>query len=266
MNSKYIAWFSCGITSAVACKIAVEEYGAENVDLVYIKIDSAHQDNARFIADCEKWIGKKITIIRSGKYKDQFDVISKRRYINGPAGALCTTELKKEVRKKYEDENEFKGQVFGFEFSRKEVNRAIRFSEQYPSTNPKFPLISRKITKANCASIIEKVGIELPEMYKLGFSNNNCIGCVKGGKGYWNRIRINFPDHFQMMVDAEEEVGRSCINGKFLKDLDPMEGNGDKVIMPNCGNFCDLEFTETEDHRVSDIINGSVLFDQLELF
>lgn len=31
-------------------------------------------------------------------------------------------------------------------------------------------------------------------MYDLGYANNNCIGCVKGGIGYWNKIRIDFPE------------------------------------------------------------------------
>ena len=40
------AWWSAGITSAVACKMALEMY--ENVELYYIGIGSAHEDNARF--------------------------------------------------------------------------------------------------------------------------------------------------------------------------------------------------------------------------
>ena len=67
-----IAWFSCGVTSAVACKLAVDEYGKDNVELFYIVINSAHEDNERFILDCEKWIGKKINKIQSKKFKDQF--------------------------------------------------------------------------------------------------------------------------------------------------------------------------------------------------
>ncbi len=75
---KIIGWFSCGITSAVACKLAVEKYGKENVLLYYIVIDSAHWDNERFIRDCEKWIGKKVLKVKSKKYTDQFDIIKKR--------------------------------------------------------------------------------------------------------------------------------------------------------------------------------------------
>lgn len=54
---KKIAWFSCGITSAVACKLAI--LNDSEVEPVYIEIDSAHPDNERFIADCELWYGKK---------------------------------------------------------------------------------------------------------------------------------------------------------------------------------------------------------------
>jgi len=51
---KKIGWFSCGVTSAVACKLAVDKYGKDNVELYYMVIDSAHQDNERFIEECEK--------------------------------------------------------------------------------------------------------------------------------------------------------------------------------------------------------------------
>jgi len=184
-----IGWFSCGVTSAVACKIAIEQYGKENVELYYMVIDSAHPDNERFILDCERWYGKKITKIRSEKYTDQFDVIEKTKYINGVAGARCTLELKKNVRYKVEKEIEYDAQIFGFEFSKKEINRAIRFAEQHPKAKPLFPLIERKMSKEQCAELLLMNGIKLPKMYELGFHNNNCIGCVKGGKGYWNKIR-----------------------------------------------------------------------------
>lgn len=104
-----IGWFSCGVTSAVACKLAIEEYGKENVRLFYIEIDSAHEDNERFIADCEKWLGVKVERRRSNKYKDQFEVIEKTGYVNGVNGAPCTMHLKKNVRKSIEKEFQYEG-------------------------------------------------------------------------------------------------------------------------------------------------------------
>ena len=51
-------------------------------------IDSAHPDNDRFKIQCEEWYGKEIRVARAPeKYKDQFDVILKDKYVNGPSGA-----------------------------------------------------------------------------------------------------------------------------------------------------------------------------------
>lgn len=62
---KYIGWFSCGVTSAVACKLAIDMYGPDAVDLWYIETGLSHPDNDRFISDCEKWYGKEIKKLRA---------------------------------------------------------------------------------------------------------------------------------------------------------------------------------------------------------
>lgn len=255
MTVKHIGWWSAGVTSAVACKFLVEQYGAENVRLIYFKIDSAHEDNVRFMRECEQWYGAKIEVTGSKKYKDQFDVIEDTRYINGPAGARCTTELKKGVRLRIQQETEYLSQTFGFEYQPKEINRALRFQDQYPEALAEFPLIERGMDKPACLHFLESNGIERPAMYKLGYPNNNCKGCVKGGMGYWNKIRVDFPDVFQQMIDAEEDIGRSCINGVFLKDLDPDRGRDLEIIMPDCGSFCEIKHTEIPHVLVNDIVN-----------
>ena len=261
-----IAWFSCGITSAVACKLAIEKHGKENVEIAYIKIDSAHSDNERFIKDCEEWYNKPITILQSKKYKNQFEVIKSQKYVNGVYGAPCTKHLKKNVRYKFEKKIEHDGQIFGFEFSKKEINRAIRFAEQYPQTKPIYPLIDKKLSKEKCADILLKNGIKLPVMYELGFHNNNCIGCVKGGKGYWNHTKKHFPETFNKMAKLEREIGASCIKNKFLDELQAHEGKHEPPITPNCGTFCEIEFADIIDKRTHDVMTGLKKMSQLELF
>jgi hypothetical protein len=158
-------------------------------------------------------------------------------------GARCTTELKRLVRVKYQESNKFSNQIFGFENNAKEINRANRLRENNPETKPEFPLIEAGMTKQNCLGVLKSNGIELPEMYKLGYPNNNCIGCVKGGMGYWNKIRIDFPDTFYKMAKLEREVGRSCLKESsgdriFLDELDPERGREQKILIPDCGFFC----------------------------
>lgn len=255
-----IAWWSAGVTSAVACKLALDKY--DNVELYYMEISTAHPDNERFIADCEKWYGKKINRISSAKYKDQFEVWEKTGYVNGIDGARCSTELKKEVRflleermkpNLFEDNPIIENQIFGYEFSKKEINRAIEFKIDFPHTNPLFLLIDAKLTKPNCAALLQSVGIELPAMYKLGYNNNNCIGCTKGGKGYWNKIRIDFPPIFQIAAISERKVGHSCINGTFLDELHPEDGYTPNPIIPECSIVCE-EIMKDFNHSKTELI------------
>ncbi len=236
MKYDFLAWWSGGITSAVACKLALN---AGSTKLVFIETHSHHPDTLRFKSDCEKWYGQQIEVWDNKKYENHFDVLLTEGWINGTGGAKCTLELKKVVRQTVERYYLFSNQVFGFEYSYKELQRAKIFKKQHPLTKPLFPLIKKHITKNNAAAIVQSAGIELPEMYKLGYNHNNCIGCVKGGMGYWNRIRIDFPDVFDKMVQIENEIGASCINGKFLKDLKPDDGRNESIIVPECGAFCE---------------------------
>ena len=36
--TKVIAWWSAGVTSAVATKLAIDEYGIDNVEPIYLSI------------------------------------------------------------------------------------------------------------------------------------------------------------------------------------------------------------------------------------
>lgn len=260
-----LTWWSAGITSAVACKIASELY--ENVQFIYIKLGKAHPDNERFKKDCEAWYGKKIWSVTNSKgYADQIDVIRKTGFVNGAGGARCTLELKKEVRFELErlltpnlfSSTKIVHQVFGYEWDQRQVNRAIRFLQQYPAANALFPLIERKMNKANCAAVLLENRIELPWMYRNGYNNNNCIGCVKGGKGYWNKIRTDFPEVFFEMATAERLAGHSCIKDNFLDELKLGEGRRLKEVMPECGEFCEVELEDIEHKNVDKVMNGEM--------
>jgi hypothetical protein len=96
------------------------------------------------------------------------------------------------------------------------------------------------VTKQECVGIIQKVGIDVPIMYKLGYNNNNCIGCVKGGAGYWNKIRKDFPQQFEKMATLERKIGATCIKGKYLDELSPNEGRH-KDLEISCDFICESE-------------------------
>lgn len=238
-KSPIIAWFSCGAASAVATILTLRKYS--NVLIYRIDTGSEHEDNDRFVHECEdKLFKQKVIQVKSENYKSVIDVIEKKKFINSPNGAACTYELKKKVRYRIEDEiKNWQAQVFGFDIT--EQKRATRFLEQYPNAHPIFPLIEANLSKEDCLAIIASYKIQLPTMYLLGYNNNNCIGCVKGGKGYWNMIRQDFPRQFNEMANLERKLGHSCIKNCYLDEL-PKQSGRKPGILPECSIFCALEF------------------------
>ena len=230
-----VCWISAGVSSFIAgylVKDTVDEF-------IYTHIDNQHPDSLRFIKDCEKVLGKKITILQSN-YKSVDNVIKTFGFINGPYGAKCTEILKKRVRKEWEYGKKDLTYVWGFDCSKRERARAERTLQSMPDFKHEFPLIDRELTKEDCHGLLKQLGIKRPKMYDLGYRNNNCIGCVKGGMGYWNKIRIDFPEVFKQRAEEERKVGHTCIKGIYLDELPPDAGRIEDEVMEDCSIMCQL--------------------------
>lgn len=239
-DRRVICWFSCGDASAVATKLAVSKYGSTHELVVArIRIDSEHRDNDRFAADCARWFGRPIVDLRSAEYADTWDVWEKRRYIAGISGAPCTALLKKAVRYEFQRP----GDIHIFGYTAEEEKRARRFSSTNFEIDVEFPLIAAHLRHPDCHALVRAAGIELPAMYLLGFQNNNCIGCPKGGAGYWNMIRRHFPDVFQRMARLSRELGARLVrqDGQriFLDELRPETGQQADEPIIDCSAFCE---------------------------
>ena len=238
MNKRrVVCWFSAGASSAVAAKLMLARGPAV---IAYTDPGSEHPDNQRFIEDCERWFGQEIVRLRSDVYRDTWQLWEERRFLVSPAGALCTAELKRKVRFRFQLADDL--QVFGY--TMEEASRADRFREQNPGIELVTPLIEMGLSKADCLAMIDRAGIDLPVMYRLGYDHNNCVGCVKGGMGYWNKIRNDFPDVFSRMALLERDLGRTVIrvNGEpvWLDELEPTRGNAATEPSIECSLLCEL--------------------------
>ena len=239
-----VVWVSAGAASAVAAKLVLAQGPAE---LVYTDPGSEHPDNARFLDDLEQWFGQPITRLRSEKYADTWDVWEQTRYLVGVGGARCTAELKRKLRFAYQHPDD--RQVFGYTADKPEQLRAKRAEDNNPEVDWWWPLIEAGLMKTDCLAMIERAGITLPAMYELGYDHNNCVGCPKGGIGYWNKIRVDFPDVFDRMAKLERDIGHAVNSEEvtegnrekspvWLDELDP--DRGDYATEPNieCSIMC----------------------------
>ena len=236
--TRTVAWFSCGIASTIAAKLAL----AHDPQTVVAYCDTSadeHPDNERYISDCERWLNTSITRIRSDRYSNVDEVISARRFMSGIVGAPCTVELKKRPRFAFQRPDDV--QVFGYTVE--ETGRAERLQANDPGVTFWFPLIEQQIGKADCHAALAAAGITQPAMYQLGYNNNNCLGCVKASSAtYWNRIRRDFPDVFAKRVQQSQELGVKLtrVNGVrvSLADLPADYLAPDDTEQISCGLDC----------------------------
>jgi hypothetical protein len=271
-NHKIIAWWSGGVTSAVACWLAILLFGKDNVRIVFIDTFNEDDDTYRFLIDCERWYGKTIERISAigGEYKSIKDVWYRFKSLNVAHGAICSSVLKRDVRLMFERENEFDYQVFGFDID--EPKRAKAMTDNHGKQNPIYLLLMFGYTKKKCIEILQQAGINIPRAYQMGFNNNNCLkkGCVQGGIGYWQLMRTLIPENFDEMAKVEHELtdltghpvtmlkDQSKEGGlvflkphpmyPFVKDISMMKGRPPKPLM-ECNSFCgtnDLTKNETQ--------------------
>jgi hypothetical protein len=242
--NRIVSWFSCGAASAVATKLAIDS-GRGPVTAVRCWVAEEHPDNGRFAADCARWFGQEVITLRNEKYNGSVDeVIRQGKFIAGAKGAPCTLKLKKEVRKKFQLPTDT--QVFGY--TADEQDRYDSFVDSNNDVDSWPILIEHGLTHTDCLALVERAGIELPVMYRLGYKHNNCMGCVKGGAGYWNKVRIDFPERFAAVSKLERLVGHSIIRIQkdrvrtpvFLDELSPTAGRYQDEPEIQCGINCEL--------------------------
>lgn len=245
-------WFSCGAASAVAAKKTIEKYSnTHEIRVINNPVMEEDQDNRRFLVDVEQWLGIKIEIATHPDYPtcSAVDVWERGRFMSAPAGAPCTRVLKKQARQFWEAKNKPDHHVLGFTADEKRRHDSFVLTER-----DLLPvLIDAGVTKRDCFEIIKNAGIELPEIYKMGYPNANCIGCVKAtSPTYWNHVRRWHPDIFLQRAEQSKRIGARLVRVNneriFLSDLDPKaKGRPMKNMDFECGIFC--EEIANEDKR-----------------
>lgn len=240
---RVVARISCGIPSLVAAKLAIAEYGPNRVELVRSNTRSEHPDNERFLRDSEEWLGQRVTVLESDEYKDIWDVYRRERFVRSHKGVKCRGVLKLAPFHAYYRPTDLL--IFGYTADAKDAARAVRLKATSPEMM-QFPLIERGLMRADCMAIVKRAGIEIPMMYRLGFNNNNCLGCPNGGMGYWNLIRIHFPDRFEEMCLIQDELGPGSWflvrrNERIsLRMLNPEDGDHKTEPEIDCSIMCAL--------------------------
>lgn len=246
MSDPMIAvWFSCGAASAIAAKLTIEKYGdTHEIRVINNPVAEEDKDNQRFAKDIGEWLGVKIETASNPKFPDNsaVSVWTRERYMSGIAGAPCTKFLKKQARQAWEAENHPDFHVLGFTSEEKDRHDRFILTER-PNVIPS--LIDDRVSKAECFERVNRAGIDLPDIYKRGYPNANCIGCVKAtSASYWNHVREKDPEVFEARAVQSRELGARLVRvggeRKFLDELKTTDkGRPMKNMNFECGIFCE---------------------------
>jgi hypothetical protein len=245
-NDDVIAvWFSCGAASAVAAKLTLDKYtSTARIRILNNPVVEEDADNRRFLLDVQAWLGVEIEMVAARRYPLQSarDVWEQRSFMSGPKGAPCTIELKKRARQDWEAENRADWHVLGFTADEKTRHDRFVLTER---SNVLPVLIDNGVTKNDCYAILQDAGLTLPRVYRMGYPNANCIGCVKAtSPTYWNHVRQQHPDVFQDRAEQSRRLGARLVRVDnrrvFLDELDPAaKGRSMKSMDIDCGIFCE---------------------------
>lgn len=183
-------------------------------------------------------------MLRDEKYgADIIEVFRRERFMKNQHGAPCTKLLKRRLL----DTWKLPGDAMVFGYTAEEADRLEDFHECNPDRPVIAPLIARGLGKEDCKAMVQRAGIELPMRKRMGYDNANCIGCVKGGEGYFRAIREDFPEQFEQLCQVQDTLGASSYqyrnrttNVRFsLRDLDDGSVRRNEKP-PSCSFFCEM--------------------------
>ena len=239
-----LVWFSRGAASAIAWQLTKRD--TPDCIAVHCATNAEHPDSDRFEREWCRVMNDSVTTLQSDEYCDTWDVWQKTRWLAGVNGARCTGELKVAPRLAFQRPDDI--HVFGYTADADDVRRATRLRETYFEMQIRTPLIDAGLTKEAVLAMVQRQGVQLPEMYRLGFRNNNCIPCVKAtSPDYWALVRKTHPDQFDRMAKLSRDLGvRLCRIHDERRFIDEIPHNWPTTdpLVPACDFLCQIAEAE----------------------
>lgn len=222
MSRRVVVGFSGGATSAWCAGWALRTFHRDDVDLVFHDTKEEDEDTYRFIREMALALGKPVLNWSDGRsvtevFRDENAIANNRM-------AFCSRILKAEQRDRYFDHLRESGvteivNVVGFtgmETERIQRTYARGLAAGYTI---RFPLADERITKQQAAEwCVRTMRVRLPRMYEWS-EHANCVGCVRGGKAYWLKVRQARPDVFEQRAALEDEFGHTILKDTTLRTL-----------------------------------------------
>ncbi len=204
---KHIVFYSGGIGSWMTANRVIEKYGKEDVVLLFTDTLIEDEDLYRFLDDTEKDFGIEITRIADGR--TPWEVFKDTRFLGNSRLAKCSHVLKQDTADKWIKEHFTPDECvlyLGIDWT--EEHRTAAPKRNWAPYQVEFPMCEKPyMTKDDMLRALKERGIEIPRLYKLNFSHNNCGSlCVRGGQAHWVNVLKQLPERYAEAEQREKEM------------------------------------------------------------
>lgn len=208
MTTLHVVQYSGGIESWAAAQRVAAAYGTSNLVLLFADTLVEDPDLYRFLDQSAEQIGVKVTRVADGR--TPFEVFRDRRFLGNSMLAPCSTFLKQTPCRKWLEANAGPDNtVLYVGIDHEEgARRRPGIVAGWAPWKVEFPMCQEPhLSKQDMFVWCEQAGIEIPDMYKLGFSHNNCAGmCVRAGQKHWKHLYAVHPDRYALAEQREQEM------------------------------------------------------------
>ena len=215
----HVVMMSGGIGSWAAAKRVANEYGTENMILLFTDTKFEDEDTYRFLHDAAENIGAPLEVIAEGR--DIWEVFRDNKFLGNSRVDLCSRILKRELADKWIAERFTPSDVVmytGIDWS--EIHRQERMAKRKLPWIYKAPLCEPPyLLKAEFHEWAESEGIRKQRLYELSMPHANCGGgCIKAGVGHWRHLFKQWPERYALWERKEQELYAEVPNAKpFLR-------------------------------------------------
>lgn len=233
---KHVVQFSGGLCSFWAAHRVIEQYGRQNVTLLFADTKMEDEDLYQFIADAEDYLNVRVVSLAEGR--TPWELFSHKGMLGNSRFPLCSVILKREVLDAWRKVNTMpETHTFHLGLDWTEEHRMVGVGgkpgmvEVFKPWNVTAPMMSEPIwDKCRMQNEWVALGYKLPRLYTMGFPHNNCGGfCIKAGHAHFAHLLKMMPDRFRFHESNENNVREKT--GKDYSILNDRRGDGKKKTL-----------------------------------
>ena len=216
---KHVVMFSGGVGSWAAAKRVAEQYGTDDLTLLFTDTLIEDADTYRFLHDAASNVGGVLQVIADGR--TPWEVFRDVRFLGNSRVDPCSLHLKRDLADRWlratHDPSDTTVYI-GIDWT--EIHRFERLAPRKLPWTYKAPMCEPPyLTKDQMHEWAEREGLRKQRLYVLGMPHANCGGgCIKMGIGGFARLYYADPCQFAEWERNEEQLRAQLGNVSILRD------------------------------------------------